>query len=256
MKTVALALLAMLPANAQFLVPEWRGGENSNHAEWDVFTKPKFELNSPDVAPDDATLLCTTSSAFLTGAGNIYSFQAPTYFQLDDTTTFPVRNVFLQLSALGSGIEVTAAKLIFKNSEGERVVRSPTQTFIASEEELTGENGGIGTTYGIQWDLSTMPVSGDYIILFNAIESSMSLGNVSLDTSGTFVEVVKPRSLSVRPVGDEIIVTWYGNRQLQSSASLESGWTEVPGSSGVNTITLPRSIQATYFRLVQPTVTE
>ncbi|YCM45843.1 hypothetical protein V2O64_07425 [Verrucomicrobiaceae bacterium 227] len=256
MKITILTLLTVAPVAAQFLTPDWRGTSLSVHAEWDVFTEAKFEPNTPDVASDDATITCTTASAFLTGGGNIYSFQAPTFFQLDDITEFPVRNLFLQISALGSGVDVSGARLIAENLEGETVAVAPQKTFISSEVELTGENGGIGTTYGIQWDLSEMPVSGAYTILFNATESSLSLGRVSLDSSNVFSGVQKPQPLSVKPVGDEVVVTWFGSRQLQSSTSLESGWCDVPGTSGVNIITLPLAAESTFFRLKQVTVTE
>lgn len=244
------------PVCAQFIEPSWRGGEMTSHAEWDVFTKAKFEPNSPDIAADDATITCSTSSAFLTSAGNIYSFQAPTFFQLDDTTEFTVRTIFIQISALGSGVDVGSAKLITTNVAGETVSLSATKTFIASEEELTGENGGIGTLYGLQWDLTRMPISGSYTILFNATESSLSLGGVALDTSADYVEIPAPQPLTVKSGGDEIEVRWFGSRQLQSSTNLASGWVEVPGSAGVNAITLPRANRASFFRLVQLTVTE
>ncbi|MFT6178253.1 MAG: hypothetical protein ACJAQT_001524 [Akkermansiaceae bacterium] len=256
MKLLILLLPVILPASAQLLVPDWRGDNEAAHAEWDVFTKAKFEPNSADVASDDATITCTTSSAFLTSSGNIYSFQAPTFFQLDDTTDFPIQNVFLQISALGSGVDVAGARLLATDQEGETVAIFPTFTFISSEEELTGENGGIGTTYGIQWDLQSTPVSGAYTILFNATESSLSLGAVSLDTSASFQKVSKPQALSVKPVGDTVVVTWFGGRVLQSSQSLVSGWSDVPGAEGVNTITLPRENQGAFFRLMQAIATE
>lgn len=249
-------LFTILPSSAQFITPEWRGDSDTAYAEWDIFSEAKFAPNAPDVATDDATITCTTSSAFLTSSGNIYSFQAATFFQLDDTTEFPIQNIFLQLGALGSGIDVAAARLIAENSEGETVALSPTQTFVTSEEELTGENGGIGTVYGLQWDLSEMPVSGSYTILFNASESSLSLGNVLLDTSASYLAVSAPQPLSVKPEGDQIVITWFGSRQLQSSISLATGWADVPGSLGVNSLTLPRASQATFFRLVQATATE
>lgn len=256
MKTALLTLFSIVPALAQFLTPDWRGNTHSSHAEWDVFTAARFSPNFPDVVADDATIICTTPGAFLTGGGNIYSFQAPTFFQLDDTAEFVIQNVFLQISAMGSGVDVSGARLIATNSDGDTVALPPVKTFISSEEELTGERGGIATTYGIQWNLADMPVSGSYSILFNATESSLSLGGVSLDTSGVFVEIVKPLPLKIEPVDGEMVITWFGDRQLQSSTSLESGWVDVPDSAGVNSIVISIAGQATFFRLQQITVTE
>ena len=138
-------------ASGLLITPEWRGEEGKSHIEWDVFTEAKFLPNSPDVAIDpDASLTSRTSSAFLTGSRNIYSFQAPISMQLDDTTGLVVRHIFLQVGTLGAGMDAAGARLIFENEQGEVQVIPPSQTFIASEEDLTGERGGVGTAYGIQ----------------------------------------------------------------------------------------------------------
>ena len=138
-------------ASGQLITPEWRGEEGKSHIEWDVFSEAKFLPNSPDVATDpDASLTSRTSSAFLTGSRNIYSFQAPISMQLDDTTGLVVRHIFLQVGTLGAGMDAAGARLIFENEQGEVQVIPPSQTFIASEEDLTGERGGVGTAYGIQ----------------------------------------------------------------------------------------------------------
>jgi len=249
-------LFLALPLHAQFITPEWRGSEQSEHAQWDSFTKAKFEPNAPDIVTDDATITCTTSSAFLTSSGNIYSFQAPTFFQLDDTTEFPIKNLFLQISALGSGIDLSRARAIFEDPGGNTISLNLTRHFILSEEELGGERGGIGTTYALQWDLSETPISGSYSILFNATESSLSLDKVSLDTVATFVPVEKTKPLVIQQNNGSITLTWLGDRELQSSHSLSENWTQVSGSAGVNTITLPISNRPTFFRLKQTSASE
>lgn len=106
--------------------------------------------------------------------------------QLDDTTGLVVRNIFLQVGTLGSGMDAAEARLIYENEQGEVQVILPSQTFIASEEDLTGELGGVGTTYGIQWDLRETPLTGSYSILFDASSTSLSLDRVSLDLSSEY----------------------------------------------------------------------
>lgn len=250
MKITILFLLLSLPLTGQFLVPEWRGSDQSSHAEWDVFSHAKFEVNAPDVVPDpDAGLLCSTSSAFLTSSRNIYSFQSPLALQLNDTTPLQVRNILLQVRTLGSGLDTAGVVLLYDDAEGETVVISPTRSFVTSEEELTGERGGIGTNYVLQWDLRENPVTGNYTLLFGASTTSLSLDRVSLDLSESYQRVLRPKPLDVRVVGNEVVVSWFGNRLLQSSGSLSGSWEDLPESVGVNEIRLPLENSTIFFRL-------
>ena len=247
---VLFLAFSSMSLTAQFTAPEWRGSEGSTHAEWDVFTEPKFEPNFPDVSTDDATIVCTTGSAFLTGTGNIYSFQAPTFFQLDDLVDGPVTNVYLQIESLGSGIEVDTARLIYSPVGGETVSVAPRLAAVACEEELTGPNGGIGTVYLFQWDLRESPISDSYAILFNAASSSLSLDKVSLDTSPEYLEIPEPKPLSVEIVAGEVLVSWSCAGQLQSSTTLKNdSWADVAETAGKRSITLPLSPTPIFFRL-------
>ena len=247
---VLFLAFSSMSLTAQFAAPVWRGSEGSTYAEWDIFTEPKFEPNSPDVSTDDATIVCTTGSAFLTGTGNIYSFQAPTFFQLDDLVDGSVRNVYLQIESLGSSIEVDTARLIYTPTGGETVSVAPRLAAVACEEELTGPNGGIGTVYLLQWDLRENPISDSYTILFNAASSSLSLDKVSLDTSPEYVEIPEPKPLSVEIVDGEVLVSWSCAGQLQSSTTLKSdSWADVVETTGKKSITLPLSPTPVFFRL-------
>ncbi|MGC6459416.1 MAG: hypothetical protein ACON4R_13730 [Akkermansiaceae bacterium] len=254
-KPIIAALLSGV-SNGQFIAPDWRSSEQSEHAQWEVFTQANFTHNTPDISPDNATIVCTTSSAFLTSSGNIYSFQAPTYFQLDDSSPFPIENIVLQISALGSGIDLSGARLIYENSEGTTVSIPAFRHFILSQEELGGERGGLGTTYVLQWKPGNLPAGNTYSILFNATESSLSLDKVSLDTSSSFIPITKPKPLDIVRQGNQIIITWFGNWNLQTSKSLASGWTTIATSESGNSITLPMTSSSKFFRLVQPVASE
>ena len=245
-----LLVFSSMSLIAQFSAPVWRGSEGSTHAEWDVFTEPKFEPNSPDISTDDATIVCTTGSAFLTGTGNIYSFQAPTFFQLDDLVDESVTNVYLQIQSLGSSLEVDTVRLIYTPAEGETVSVAPRLAAVACAEPLRGEFGGVGVIYNIQWDLRSAPITGSYSILFNAASSSMSLDKVSLDTSAEYTEIPEPKPLSVEILNGEVVVTWACPGQLQMSTNLEEdGWTDVSEATGKRIITMPISSAPTFFRL-------
>ena len=251
----SLFLILVLPLQAQFITPEWRDEGEGEHAQWDIFTEAKFEPNSPDVVSDDATITCTTSSAFITSSGNIYSFQSATAFQLNDSAAFPIQNVFLQISALGSEIDLEEVRLVTTDATGDTRVIAASQSFVISQDELGGERGGLGTTYALQWNLSEAPISTSYSILFESVESSLSLDQVSLDTSATFIPVTKPKPLELVPNGDELTLSWFGSWQLQSSTSLQGDWLDVPDTAGLNVVTLPMSNDTTFFRLKQLDVT-
>ena len=266
MRHLIIVTVLISPIQAQFLTPAWRGQDNSEHAAWDIFTEAKLEPNSPDVSADfptlDAELQCNTSSAFLTSSGNIYSFQSATAFQLTDSTNFPVRNVLLQISALGSEIAPDSVKLVGTDASGERKAFSPIRSFVLNQQELTGANGGLGTTYAYQWDLTEIPSVGEYGILFAAAESSMSLGAVSLDSYDQYLEVPIPEPVLPTPsmsISDDTInLSWPARYLLESSTNV-SVWTEERGTgedSGSKTLALPLSSQATFFRLKQATGNE
>lgn len=250
MKTFALFCLSTFPLSAQFLVPDSRGTEGTSHAEWDVFTEASFAPNFPDVVTDpDASITSATGSAFITSSGNLYSFQSPISLQLDDNTDLNVRSVFLQLASLGSGLDRQGVRLLADDGKGGVAVLPPTQTFVTSEEELTGERGGIGTTYGLQWDLRETPITGTYTILLSASSSSLSIDRVSLDLSESYQRIQRPEPLSVKVEGSELVVSWFGDRQLQSSSSLQSDWEDVPEAVGVNQLRMPVSGRMRFFRL-------
>ena len=94
-----------------------------------------------------------------------------------------------------------------------------------------------------------MPFTGKYTILFDAASSSLSLDRVSLDLSGNYLEVARPRPLQVRINSGDVTVSWLGSRRLQSSQSLANGWVDVPGAEGINQIILPLQKTTTFFRL-------
>jgi len=211
-------LASISTAYSQFITPSWRGGTNSEYSEWDVFTNADIGdgVNSPDLAQDtptnDATILSSTTSAFLTSAGNIYSFLDPIACQLDDSTNFQTENIFLQINSLGSTLDLDSVRLIPPNATGPDDLITPTRAFIIDQGSLTGEFGGLGTSYAIQWDLSANPLIGSYTILFEASSSSMSLNDVSLDTSDTYIEVPIPTSPLPNPsiviTGTNIKISW------------------------------------------------
>ena len=266
MKVLVLCCLWCGSVGAQFISPSWRGDSDAEYAAWDMFTEAEFAPNVPDKHSDaptsDAALTCFTGSAFLTSSGNIYSFQSATSFQIEDSANFPIENALLQISGLGSGINLETVRLIANDPEGAPQTFRPARSFIINKEVLTGERGGEGTSYAIQWDLSANPVVGSYAVLFKATESSLSLDKVSLDTSASFQAVLQPQPMRVRiePKIDGFTVSWTGRGQLETSATLSGNWVSVSEgittTEGVHQLVVSKPTGRQFFRLTQPSVTE
>ncbi len=166
------------PAIAEFVVPNFRGTQNSTYQEWRFFTSAT-EPNLPDVANSnpngDATLQELTGGAFITGGGNIYSFAVATSFEL----LVPdyglggqhATSVVLQIRTLGSTVDLDSVTLNGLQAESAELLY----------EEPLGGFGGLLRDWKFEWN----EVTGNKqlnTILFEAEESSMSLDRVSVDT--------------------------------------------------------------------------
>lgn len=265
------ALTSSLPLSAQFITPVWEGSPNSEQAAWDIFTSASVTPNSPDVTADsptnDATITCSTSSAFLTSGSNIYSFSSALSFQLDDSADFPVANVLLQIFSQGSELDLTTLRLIPADATGPEDILPPTQAFLINQGALTGENGGLGSSYAIQWDTSAAPLTGTYSILFQSEESSMSLDKASLHTSDTYTAVSIPvlavEAPTIQLSGGNIVISWPldggDTVTLQQSQNLsdEDSWTAITTAPTETStryeVSLTTSPTTTFFRFQQQT---
>jgi hypothetical protein len=266
-KLLALTLLTAPLLPAQFITPEWRGSENSEHAEWDIFTSDS-EPNRPDLVIDspseDATLRCNTPTAFVTSSGNIYDFQSAIALQIDDSADFPIKSIFLQVRGLGSTLDLSTVRLVPPDAVTLEDIITPSEQFLIESGDTDQGRGGNDLTYAFQWNLTAEPLQGTYSILFKAAESSLSLDQVSLDTSDQYRVVPEPGT-STEPIpipaisisGDEITLSWPSGEDiaLQSSQNLADpgSWQPVTEpittSDGSAQVTLPMTASATFFRL-------
>lgn len=188
-KSLILALLASAGmaslCEATFVLPsEWsRGDANSTYQEWDVFSSPPglpgpflpdIGVSNPNGAPGLTEVSYPASGSLITGSGNIYSFSAPTSFEItipnfnlgDGYTT----TVALQTRVLGTQID-PATMLI--GGVAPSVVELLPDPAAGSVETLW------------QWEL---PGNADkYVIAFGSAESSMSFGAAAVDTYATVV---------------------------------------------------------------------
>ncbi len=185
---VALPILAAFPVRAalfsDFEVPGFRGSPNSESAYWDIFTVP---LGAPGnaangvadggVALSGAVITQTTPGAFLTGGGNIYSFSSASTFVLEDEVDYAngLGLVVLQVNTLGTLLDYDSVALTYDLGSG------PVSLTTTREELYNSPSLGNDIVSKWEWDLSGLNVSS-YSIAFNAVESSLSLDKVTLDT--------------------------------------------------------------------------
>jgi hypothetical protein len=161
------------------------GDANSVHAQWEVFTDAySTPGNLPDVAGSfpasgspsgaAAVLIGNTSSAFLTGGGNIYSFAAPTSF----TVTVPNYGLgagwnsrfVAQIQNQGSLLDFSSVRLSYDG--GNQLLPYD------YADELVGAPAPENL---FAWDLAGFNPSS-FTLTFNASASSMSLDALAVDT--------------------------------------------------------------------------
>ena len=165
---------------------DWTLGDaNSVHAQWEVFTDAySTPGNLPDVAgsypasglPSGAAsvVIGNTSSAFLTGGGNIYSFAAPTSF----TVTVPNYGLgagwntrfVAQIQNQGSLLDLSSVLLSYDG--GNQLLP------VDYADELAGTPAPENL---FAWDLAGFNPS-TFTLTFKASASSMSLDAIAVDT--------------------------------------------------------------------------
>lgn len=183
--SIVLAVIAVFTmtsvSRATFVPPgDWtRGGANSTYQEWDVFTNPPgpagpfapdIGVQNPNGTPALSEVGFPDSGSLITGSGNIYSFSAPTSFEI----TIPdyglgagyATTVILQTRVLGTPID-PATMLI------DGVAPSIVET-------LADPAAGSVETW---WRWDDLPGNASsYVIEFGASGSSMSFGAAAVDT--------------------------------------------------------------------------
>lgn len=198
----AIASLSLLgaSAHADFVTPDafgWqRESARSTYFEWDDFASALGD-NSPDIGMFPTPLptgwiepdvVETTGTAFVTSTGNIYSFSAPTEFEV----AFPNHNlgrksfdttVLVQIRTQGSEVDTESLTI------GEY---APVETTELDRISLGGSAGGylVDTLFRFE-------VTGNvdaYLLEFKAIASSMSLDKLAIDTFATSTVLTGPFS--------------------------------------------------------------
>jgi len=200
---------------------DWTLGDaNSVHAQWEVFTDAySTPGNLPDVAgsypaagsPSGAASVVTgnTSSAFLTGGGNIYSFAAPTSF----TLTVPNYGLgagwntrfVAQIQNQGSLLDFSSVLLSYDG--GNQMLP------FDYTDELAG-NAAPENLFA--WDLAGFNPA-TFTLTFKASSSSMSLDAIAVDTftqQGAFTPLGVPEPATGALAALGLIGTLAARRRL------------------------------------------
>jgi hypothetical protein len=184
MFSLGLLLAAGQPAHATQAV--WDAGfsyTGSVNAEWNVFTddaNPNIIDNTPEVVNVGGathSVAELTGTAFLTSGGNIYSPSAPTAFTYNvGSLSAGTSDVYLRISSVGEFD--TTLNQSFTGFTLNGVAGTYTQLF---NEAITGGFGGNEVEALVSWLGVTH--SGSLAIAFNAVGSSVSLDQLSLDVA-------------------------------------------------------------------------
>lgn len=205
---LAIAGLA-LPASAEFITPDadtfgWDRGATglTTYAEWDYFTSPSGP-NRPDVGSFLGDTLAVGASAFnvydsnfpasgsfITGGGNIYSPSGVIIPRIEfggfGLGEGFVTTILLQVRTLGTEFDVSSMLL--------NGTVAPTSIVELDRIELGGF-GGYQVDSLIRFDVVGSLASNE--ISFEAMESSMSLDRVAIDTFTTAVPAPGAVALAV-----------------------------------------------------------
>ncbi len=237
-----------------FLVPSVA----TDYSAWDVFYTPYNSPNYPDFAApygtyntasgagvtppansspanpsafwntSNPTITQTgTSTAFIIGpavSGNIYSFAAPTTFELNGSGTgispYSPATVLFQSQTDGSAIDFSSVRLQYTNTSNQ-TFSIPASQYL--KEYRAGSTSGMGLSVGnrlaLEWNLTGLNVKS-YKILFGSTSASMSLQQVSVDTASTaFFTVPQARTWTATGSG-----SWNtGSNWSQGTSSVETG---------------------------------
>lgn len=193
---IALGVCVAEPPTAQavqatwdtpFSPPGWTRGvtPGSLYAEWNSFTDDSGPTTIVDTTPEVANfgggtyqLEELTGTAFITSGGNIYSFAAPPQFQFTITgiggSSSDVRDVYLRIGSLGNFD--TTLQRSFTGFALNTIPGTYTELFRST---VGGSFGGSEVEALVSW--LNVPNSSQFVLSWNAIGSSVSLDQLSID---------------------------------------------------------------------------
>ncbi len=202
---------------SSYVLPSFDGNANTEFSRWEIMYVPYDGINYPDDFAPNGTLQTATNAGFSVPAGsspsdplaffhtsnptltqtatntafiispgstgNIYSFSAPTAFEVSDSTPYTAETVMFQFQTEGSPVDLDTVRLEYDNGGG-TVSLAPDQ-YVREYSAGTSTFGGFSNRSAFQWNLSSLGVS-EYKIVFESEDSSMSFQQALLDTAATY----------------------------------------------------------------------
>ena len=194
--------LAGSPSQAQsgnFVIPSIRSGGGTEFAYWNWFQAPpgtayNYLYNNPPAllnggkdANGNATNLTGislvqtgTPTCFITSSGALYSFAAPTAFEVEyshGAAESPTTNVIIQIQTGGRRFDLDDIRLHYTPDGGAEVALAP--HFKALDDPQTGAFSE-RLISAFQWNLTGLGVA-DFTIKIDAVGDSMPLWEAQLD---------------------------------------------------------------------------
>ncbi len=183
---VGCASLITAAASADFVnpdVPTWRGTSSADFYGWESFTSAFGGPNLPNYTGTEsaAALFNFGSGALITGTGNLYGAGGPLSISIFGGLTGAVSEVILNLSTVGTGVNLNSVRFSIFDNSGNSVALAPTSSELRSDAPAPGGQGQI-QTWAMRWVVAPLAIgSNRFVVDFNSTTANMSLDAVSLD---------------------------------------------------------------------------
>ncbi len=173
-------------ASADFVnpdVPTWRGTSSADFYGWETFTSAFGGPNLPNYAGTEsaAALFNFGGGALITGTGNLYGAGGPLSISIYGGLTGAVSEVVLNLSTVGTGVNLSSVRFSIFDNNGSSVALAPTSTELRSDTPAPGGQGQI-QTWAMRWVVAPLALqSNRFVVDFGSTTVNMSLDAVALD---------------------------------------------------------------------------
>ncbi len=184
---LSLSLLAGA-ADAGFvnpLVPEWRGGPNTNFVGWESFTSATGGPNLPNFpgTAGNGVLFNFGPGAMITSTGNMYGYAGPLYIAAFGSTLAyqsPIE-VVLNVSTAGTLLDSSSVMLSFNDNLGNSATVAPSFTELRYDSPMPPPGGSVqNVAFG--WNTGGLGFAAtNWRLDIRSLSANMSLDAITLD---------------------------------------------------------------------------
>lgn len=180
---LGLGLASSLSAGTNgFVVPSFRGTPNAQFAGWESFTVATDNGvgNSPDLPGSGAigALIQREPHAVVLGSGNIYNQDFKSEFEVRYSASENPSLVVLQVRTAGNELAYDSVKLTYAGGSESATRTELDRVSFGGPPGAPGSGAFVSSKW--EWDV-TGKNAGNFSILFNAADVSVSLDSLTLD---------------------------------------------------------------------------